>query len=261
MEPGTVVTRDAWTRARVDLLAEEKAALRRLDEASAARRRLPWVAVETPYVFETADGERTLAELFGGHEQLIVYHFMFGPGWEEGCLGCSFVCDHFDGADLHLSNHGVSLVAVGRAPFAELDAFRRRMGWRFPLVSSHGGSFNYDFGASFTAEQVASGESVYNFGSGPPMGEEVQGVSVFARDGAGGVYHTYSSFARGLDPLIGAHALLDLTPLGRNERGVMDWVRHHDRYGVEGAASFPVIEGAGPARSDGDEACCAGEGA
>lgn len=228
--PARVATREEWLEARRALLAEEKALTRQGDRVSAARRALPWVRVEKDYVFETPEGQRTLAELFDGRNQLIVYHFMFGPGWEQGCSGCSFLADHVDGANLHLAHHDVTLLAVSRAPLAEFAAFKERMGWRFPWVSSHGSDFNHDFQVSASPEAIAAGEVHYNFERSQDPGEEMPGLSVFVKDAVGEVYHTYSAYARGLDVLIGAHHYLDLTPKGRDEQGVMDWVRHHDRY-------------------------------
>ncbi|SDM26162.1 Predicted dithiol-disulfide oxidoreductase, DUF899 family [Modicisalibacter muralis] len=225
-----VVSREEWLQARKDLLAKEKELTHLGDRVSAARRALPWVKVEKQYEFDTPEGKRTLAELFDGRSQLIVYHFMFGPGWEEGCGGCSFLADHIDGANLHLAHHDVTLLAVSRAPLAEFAPFKQRMGWRFNWVSSHGSDFNYDYHASATPEDIAAGTVYYNFERSQNPGEEMHGISVFYKDAAGDVFHTYSSYARGGDILLGAHNYLDLTPKGRNERGTMDWVRHHDRY-------------------------------
>lgn len=233
MEPNRIVSRDEWLAARKAHLAREKELTRLYDQVCAERRALPWVEVEKSYVFDTPDGKRTLAELFAGRSQLVVYHFMFAPGAAEGCDGCSFLADHIDGANLHLAHHDVSVVVVSRAPLADFQPFARRMGWRFPWVSSAGSDFNYDFGVSFTPEQVAAGDVGYNYGTTPYAREDLHGLSVFCKDDAGNVFHTYSTYARGVDLLVGAHTYLDLTPKGRNERGTMDWVRHHDRY--EGA--------------------------
>jgi predicted dithiol-disulfide oxidoreductase (DUF899 family) len=251
METHAVVSRKEWIAARRALLIREKELTRAHDQVSAERRELPWVNVEEPYLFEGPDGRETLADLFGGRSQLIVYHFMFGPGWTEGCTGCSFVADHIDGANLHLQHHDVSLVAVSRAPWREFQDFKTRMGWRFKWVSSHGTDFNYDYGVSFTKEQVATGDVGYNYGTSPVAHDELHGVSVFYKDPDGAVFHTYSSYARGCDILLGAHNYLDLTPKGRNETGTMDWVRHHDRYG--GVAVDP--RHSQPA--DGADTCCA----
>ncbi len=227
-----VVSREEWVSARRELLRKEKELTRLNDELSRERRALPWVRVEKEYVFATPEGKRTLADLFQGRSQLVVYHFMFGPGWTEGCGGCSFLSDHFDGANLHLAHHDVTLVAVSRAPLEEFLPFKKRMGWRFPWVSSCESDFNYDFHASSRKEELASGRIVYNFeeiGS-DDAGEEHHGMSVFYRNEDGEIFHTYSCYARGVDILCGTHNLLDLTPKGRNERGTMDWVRLHDQY-------------------------------
>ncbi|WP_327438064.1 thioredoxin family protein [Pseudomonas donghuensis] len=226
-----VVSRSEWLSARRQLLLHEKALTHQRDELSKARRALPWVRVDQDYHFEGPEGRLNLADLFTGCSQLLVYHFMFGEGWEEGCPGCSFLADHFDGANLHLAHHDVSLVAVSRAPYAQFQAFKQRMGWTFPWVSSHASSFNQDFGVG------GKGSDQYNYA--PYSGEETElpGLSVFYRDADGTLFHTYSSFARGLDILVGTYNFLDLMPKGRNEEGTMDWVRHHDRY--EGAVQPP----------------------
>ncbi|TFF37396.1 thioredoxin family protein [Pseudomonas sp. RIT623] len=225
-----VVSRSQWLAARRQLWLHEKAFTHQRDELAAARRALPWVQVEEDYRFHGPHGELGLAELFAGRSQLLVYHFMFAEGWDEGCPGCSFLADHFDGANLHLAHHDVTLAAVSRAPYAEFQAFRQRMGWHFPWYSSHGSRFNHDFGVS-----VASDE--YNYE--PYTGDETElpGLSAFYKAIDGSLYHTYSTYARGLDILVNAYNFLDLAPLGRNEAGTMDWVRHHDRY--DGVASKP----------------------
>lgn len=228
-----VVSREQWLLARKQLLLHEKAFTHYRDALSAARRALPWVKVDKDYIFEAPDGRMSLADLFAGRSQLAVYHFMFAEGWTEGCPGCSFLADHFDGANLHLANHDVSLVAVSHAPFAQFQAFKRRMGWQFPWVSSHGSSFNEDFQVSASAEQLAAGTYTYNYEPNSGQERELPGLSVFYRDEQGEIYHTYSTYARGLDILVGTYNFLDLMPLGRNEEGTMDWVRHHDKY--EGA--------------------------
>lgn len=232
-----VVSREEWLVARRELLAKEKELTRQLDAVRAQRQKLPWVKIGKEYAFDTPGGRKTLAELFDGRRQLIVRHFMFGPGWKEGCMGCSFASDHVDGALPHLENHGVTYLAVSRAPLEQIEAFRRRMGWRFPWVSSYGSDFNYDFHVSFTPEELASGDMFYNFERRELAfrSEELSGLSVFYRDEAGGVYHTYSCYARGDEGGLATYFYLDLTPLGRNETGpkhnLTDWVRHHDRYG------------------------------
>ncbi len=228
------VSPSAWLVARKELLTREKEFTRLRDELSQRRRDLPWVKLAKAYTFESSDGRVSLADLFAGRSQLIVYHFMFGPGWEEGCKSCSFLSDHLDPAVVHLAARDVALAAVSHAPLAEFAPFRRRMGWKFNWVSAHGGDFNRDFHVSFTPGEIAEGRKVdYNFSLTEVPIEELPGLSVFARDAAGAVYHTYSTYARGLEPLIGAYNLLDLVPKGRDEAGLeygMEWVRHHDRY-------------------------------
>jgi predicted dithiol-disulfide oxidoreductase (DUF899 family) len=234
MHPHPIVSREEWLAARKALLAKEKELTRLSDRISAERRALPWVKVEKEYVFEGPDGRQTLADLFEGKSQLIIYHFMFGPDWEQGCPSCSFLVDHIDGANLHLKHHDVTLMAVSRAPWSKIEPFKKRMGWRFKWVSSYGSDFNFDYGVSFSKDQIAKGDLDYNFqtikGDARYHIEELPGVSVFYKDSAGNVFHTYSTYARGGDILIGAHNWLDLTPKGRNETTIMDWVRHHDRY-------------------------------
>jgi predicted dithiol-disulfide oxidoreductase (DUF899 family) len=232
-----VVSEAEWTKARVELLKKEKEMTRLRDELSRQRRELPWRKVEKEYVFETSEGTRTLADLFGGRSQLVVKHFMLGPGWKEGCVGCSFEVDHIEGALVHLENHDVSYVAIARAPLAEIEAFKQRMGWRFRWVSSHGSDFNYDFHVSFKPEELANGEAYYNYKTQSPGIEELSGCSVFYRNQAGDIFHTYSVYGRGNEEALGTYMVLDLTPKGRNEtkRGnLTDWVRHHDRYGAAG---------------------------
>jgi len=226
-----VASRAAWLRARKALLAREKALNVERDALSAARRKLPMVPVEKEYAFDGPDGRRGLGELFAGRRQLIVYHFMFDPVWDEGCFACSFVADHFDGTLAHLAARDTSFVAVSRAPLAKIEVFRQRMGWRFAWLSSHGGDFNHDFGVTLDAAHAE-----YNYApvdaqpEGRPREGEREGLSVFLRDGER-LFHTYSTFQRGLDPLMTTYAFLDHTPLGRQEAdGIMRWVRHHDRY-------------------------------
>lgn len=228
-----VVSRDEWIAERKALLAREKELTRLRDRIARERRALPWVRVDKGYAFDAPDGRVTLAELFEGRRQLLVQHFMLAPGWEQGCPSCSFMADHNDGMTVHLAHRDVTLVAVSRAPLAEIERFRARMGWRFKWVSSHGGDFNYDFGVSFTPEQVAKGELHYNYGTWPHAYEEWPGVSVFFKDDANEVFHTYSTYGRGVEVMMHTYNMLDLTPMGRNERDVehkMEWVRHHDRY-------------------------------
>ena len=237
MQQHKVVSHDEWIAARKAHLAEEKVFSRARDALARKRRELPWEKVERKYVFDTAQGKQSLAELFGGKSQLIIYHFMLGPGWEAGCPSCSFLADHFDGAVVHLAQRDVSFVVVSRAPLAEIETFKRRMGWRFNWVSSFGNDFNSDYQVSFTPEEKASGKVFYNYEfieSFPS--EERPGASVFYKNAAGEILHTYSTYGRGLDILIGTYHFLDLAPKGRDEDGLawsMAWVRHHDRY--EGA--------------------------
>ena len=229
----TVVSPAKWLTARRSLLRAEKKFSRLREQLTRRRRALPWVKVEQDYVFTTPAGKKTLAELFAGRSQLIVYHYMLAPGWEEGCRGCSFVSDHFDGAIAHLGARDVTLTAVSIAPLKEISAFKQRMGWKFPWVSSHGSEFNRDYGVTFTPAEIAAGKVNYNYALQEIGIEELPGLSVFARDAAGNVYHTYSTYARGLEQLIGAYSLLDLVPKGRDEDALkqnMAWVRLHDSY-------------------------------
>jgi predicted dithiol-disulfide oxidoreductase (DUF899 family) len=232
IERHPIVSPETWLAARRDLLREEKEVSRRRDRLAERRRALPWVRVDQTYTFETPTGPATLADLFEDRSQLIVYHFMLDEGWEEGCRGCSFVSDHFDGALAHLGARDVAFTAVSGAPLGEIERFKARMGWRFPWVSSHGTSFNRDFGVAFTPEEVAAGEADYNFGRNSIGSEAMPGLSVFVRGEDGAVYRTYSTYSRGLDLLIGTYNLLDLVPKGRDEdpEAHMSWVRHHDRY-------------------------------
>ena len=239
MSPNAV-SREEWMEARQALLVREKALTRQRDELSRARRELPWVRVDTPYVFDTLDGPRTLGELFEGRSQLIVYHFMFGPGWKEGCVGCSLLADHLTGPLMHLAQHDVSLVVVSRASLREIEPFRTRMGWTFNWVSSNRSDFNYDFHVSFRPEEIANGRAYTNFGEHAIHSEETSGTSIFCKGAAGEVFHTYSSYSRGGEGYLGIYHLLDQTPKGRGEtdRGnLTDWVRHHDRYGAGGAVA------------------------
>lgn len=235
-----IVPRETWLQARRNLLTREKALTQLHDEIARERSALPWVRVDTSYVFDTQDGPRTLSELFKGRRQLMVQHFMFAPGWEEGCRSCSFMADHHAGAALHLAQRDVTLLAVSRAPLVEIAAFRHRMGWTFPWVSSSGTSFNRDFGVTFTEAELASGAVDYNYIRQPFPGEEAPGISVFARDDAGQVFHTWSTYGRGVEVMMHTYALLDLCPLGRGEEQdayPMEWVRHHDRYEQESVST------------------------
>lgn len=232
MQPIRIATRDEWLAARMDLLASEKAETRMRDENRARRLELPWVVVDADYRFMTAEGEQGLADLFDGRSQLVVYHFMFGPDWQAGCTGCSFLADHLDGTLPHLNHHDVTLVAVSRAPLEKLEAYKRRMGWRFPWVSAMGSDFNRDLHVSFSEAELASGRVRYNFAEIPAdrAAPELPGLSAFARDGSGRVFHTYSSYGRGPEELIGTLMILDRAPRGRNENETMDFVRRHDEY-------------------------------
>ncbi len=235
-----VVSREDWLAARKTLLAREKEAIHLRDKINAERLALPWVKVDKKYLFDTPLGKKSLAELFNGRSQLLVYHFMLGPGWAAGCPGCSFLSDHFDGALPHLEHHDVTLTAVSRAPLLEIEAYKERMGWQFPWVSSFGSDFNYDYHVSFTKDDLASGKVVYNFIEMPvPPGStetELPGMSAFYKNEAGDVFHTYSSYARGPEELIGTLMILDRAPKGRNERKTMDFVRRHDEYEMKAAA-------------------------
>ncbi|HTH62953.1 MAG TPA: thioredoxin family protein [Paraburkholderia sp.] len=231
MQTHRIASQDEWLAARKALLADEKAFTHARDALVAKREALPWVKVDKTYTFDTPDGRRTLADLFGTRSQLIVYHFMFGPDWEEGCIGCSFVSDHIDGALPHLLHHDVSYVAVSRAPLAKIAAFKKRMGWRFPWVSSHDSDFNFDFHVSFREADKARGKVEYDYAEQDYASDELPGVSAFCRDEDGTIYHTYSAYARGVEMLLGTYALLELTAKGRNETNDMrDWLRYHDRY-------------------------------
>ena len=233
-----IVSRDEWLAARKAHLAKEKQLTRLRDQLSAERRELPWVKIDKPYIFDGPNGRETLADLFDGRSQLIVKHFMLGPGWTEGCVGCSFQVDHMEGTLIHLEHHDVSYAAVSRAPLPEIEAFRKRMGWTVKWVSSCDSEFNYDFHVSFKKDEIARSEGYYNYEMRKVAGEELSGHSVFYRDTTGDIFHTYSSYGRGGDILLGTYNYLDMTPKGRNETGpnrnMTDWVRHHDRYGAGG---------------------------
>ena len=228
-----VVSRDAWMVERKKLLAREKELAHLHDEIARERRALPWLRVEKSYVFDTRDGKRTLAELFEGRRQLLVQHFMFAPGWEQGCPSCSFMADHTDGMNVHLQHRDITFVAISRATLPEIEVFRERMGWRFNWVSSCGTDFNHDFGVSFTAEEQANNAVYYNYRVQPFECEELPGISVFYKDETDCVFHTYSTYGRGVEVMMGAYRMMDLAPRGRAERDVphkMEWIRHHDRY-------------------------------
>ena len=231
----SVVTPDRWIAERKKLLAREKELTHLRDEIARERRALPWERVEKNYVFDAPEGRRKLADLFDGRRQLLVQHFMLGPGWEQGCPSCSFMADHTGGMKIHLEHRDVTLVAISRATLAEIERFRQRMGWQFKWVSSHGSDFNHDFHVSFTPEERASGngEVYYNYGMTNFPAEEAPGISVFYKNDAGEIFHTYSTYGRGVEVMMGTYNLLDLAPRGRDEDNLsygMEWVRHHDRY-------------------------------
>lgn len=228
-----IVSHDAWLEARKEFLVKEKEFTRLRDALSRERRELPWERVEEEYRFETPNGSRTLAEIFDGRSQLLVYHFMLGPDWEEGCKSCSFWADNYNNIPIHLNHRDVTFVAISRAPLARIEAYKSRMGWSFPWVSSFGSDFNFDYHVSLTPGEIAAGEAVYNYRTLQTTNSEWPGVSVFFRDANGEVFHTYSTYERGLDMLNGAYHLLDLVPKGRDEDNLpftMQWVRRHDQY-------------------------------
>jgi len=228
-----VVSKERWTEARKALLAREKELTRLRDDLSRQRRELPWEKVEKPYVFIGPQGKQTLGELFGKRSQLLVYHFMLGLGWEEGCKSCSFLADQIDGIAVHLAHRDATLVVASRAPLTEIETFKKRMSWRFPWVSSNGSDFNFDYQVSFRKEDRIDGKVYYNYGMGGFPQDEGPGLSVFYKDESGEIFHTCSTYGRGLDILLGAYNYLDMTPKGRDEDGLafsMAWIRHHDRY-------------------------------
>ena len=227
-----VVSSKDWLVARRKLLAKEKEFTRARDALSELRRALPWEKVAKGYAFEGPRGKRTLADLFEGRSQLVVYHFMFGPDWDAGCPHCSHWADNFNGVVVHLNHRDVSLAAVSRAPWQKLEAYRKRMGWSFDWYSSHGSDFNFDFNVSFTPEEMRAKKALYNFVVQDPGASEREGVSVFHKDSKGGIFRTYSTFARGIDMMNVDYQFLDLTPKGRDEKGRGPyWVRRHDEYG------------------------------
>jgi predicted dithiol-disulfide oxidoreductase (DUF899 family) len=228
-----IVSREEWLVARKKLLAREKQLTRERDAVAAERRQLPWVKVEKNYVFDSPSGKKTLADLFDGKSQLIVYHLMFGPEWQEACPSCSFNMDHTDPALVHLAQRDVSFAAVSRAPISKIEAFKKRMGWKFNWVSSYGSDFNYDYHVSFRPEQLAKGKVEFNFELLEFPSEEAPGISVFYKDEEGNIFHTYSAYARGTETTMNTYNYLDYIPKGRDEDGLaftMSWLRHHDRY-------------------------------
>jgi predicted dithiol-disulfide oxidoreductase (DUF899 family) len=257
-ERHAVVSATEWLAARKELLRKEKEFTRLRDELSRERLQLPWENVRKEYEFEGPEGKQTLAQLFGNRSQLIVYHFMFGPEWKEGCPSCSLLADHFDGAAVHLANRDVTLTVVSRAPIAKVAEFKKRMGWRFNWVSSYGSDFNWDYHVSFSKEEMANGKKQYNYALVDFPSDEGPGFSAFYKDATGAVFHTYSAYARGGDIMIGTYNFLDIAPKGRNEEGLefpMAWVKHHDRYPDP---CFADAEGGNQVGSW-KSSCCGGE--
>ena len=233
MRPHKVVSEAKQLEARKAFLAKEKEFTRLRDQLSQERRELPWVKVDKEYLFDGPDGQETLGDLFGTRSQLIVYHFMYHPSWEEGCPSCSFWADNFNGIIVHLSHRDVNMVAISKAPLKQLEAYKKRMGWSFKWLSSSDNDFNRDYNVSFTTEELAKGDVYYNYKMGVFPSEEAPGVSVFYKDEHGDIFHTYSSYARGLDMLNGAYHYLDIVPKGRDEESLpwtMAWLRRHDSY-------------------------------
>jgi predicted dithiol-disulfide oxidoreductase (DUF899 family) len=273
-----VVSRAEWLSARKELLKEEKELTRRRDAISAKRRELPWVRVEKNYVFDGPSGKVTLADLFNGRSQLIVYHFMFHPDWQEGCPSCSFNMDHTDAALVHLAQRDVSFAAISHAPLPKIEAFKKRLGWRFNWVSSYNSDFNYDYQASFTKDELAKGKMYYNFDLMEFPSAEGPGISVFYKNQNGEIFHTYSAYARGTENVVNTYNYLDLVPKGRDEDSLpftMAWVRHHDRYdsgyladaekpywpSTAGAAAAPPANASAAKAASASEAssCCHGQ--
>ena len=255
-ELGRIVPAGEWLAARKELLKKEKEFSRLRDELSRERRALPWEKVDKNYVFDGPRGKETLADLFAGRSQLVVYHFMFGPGWREGCPSCSFLADGFDGAAVHLAHRDVTFLAISRATLPEIEAFKKRMGWQFKWVSSFANDFNRDYHVSFSNEERARGKVYYNYDLTEFPSEEGPGASVFYKNEAGEIFHTYSTFARGLDAMLMTYQWLDLTPKGRDEDGLaftMAWVRHHDKY-AEGQLVDIKAQYVQPAKMD--TPCC-----
>jgi predicted dithiol-disulfide oxidoreductase (DUF899 family) len=254
-----VVDEKTWLSARKELLQKEKEFTRQRDEISRLRRELPWVKVEENYVFAGPQGNETLADLFGGKSQLIIYHFMFGPGWEEGCPSCSMLADHLEGSLTHLANRDVRLAVVSRARISQIEAFKKRMGWNFKWVSSFENGFNRDYNVSFSQQEMAQQNMYYNYQMQTFPADEAPGLSVFYKNGEGNIFHTYSTYGRGLDMLLGVYNFLDMAPKGRDEDALafsMSWVRHHDRYPEEAVAIKSSSHTKSTAAS-----CCSHQGA
>lgn len=233
MTTNPVVSREDWLKARLDLLAAEKELLRQKDELTRRRMAMPWERVEKSYGFAGPDGELSLFDLFGDHSQLIVYHFMFGPDWEQGCKSCSFWADNFNLLPTHLAHRDISFYAVSRAPLARLQAYKDRLGWSFPWVSAEGSDFNFDYQAAVRPDELARGEGYFNYKLQPNHASDMVGISVFARNEAGEIFHTYSSYQRGVEAVNGAYGFIDMTPKGRHEEGLpfpMAWVQRRDQY-------------------------------
>jgi predicted dithiol-disulfide oxidoreductase (DUF899 family) len=250
-----VVSEEEWLSARKELLNQEKEFTRQRDELSKRRRELPWVKVEQNYPFSGPQGNETLADLFGGKSQLIIYHFMFGPGWEEGCPSCSMMGDHMGGILAHLANRDVRFAAVSRARISQIEAFKKRMGWNFKWVSSFENGFNRDYNVSFSQQEMARHNMLYNYQMQDFPSDEAHGLSVFYKDEQGNIFHTYSTYGRGLDILLGVYNFLDMAPKGRDEDALpfpMAWIRHHDRYPQETVSSTSLNQA--PA------SCCGHEG-
>lgn len=230
-----VVTREAWLAERIALLEQEKALTRQRDVLASKVRDLPWVKVDKTYMFDSPRGKKSLADLFGERSQLMIYHFMFDPTWSQGCMSCSFIADHYNGIVVHLAHRDISFVTISKAPIEKIEKFRARMGWSFPWMSAANTDFGRDYGVSFTDEELQDERSVYNFVGKPFAIRELPGLSVFIKKGQGAdaeIYHTYSTFARGLEDFLTAYRYIDITPKGRDEAqtGGMGWLRHHDRY-------------------------------
>jgi len=258
VENHEVVSSSKWLEQRKELLRTEKEFTKLRDDLSRRRRELPWEQIDKKYTFDGPNGKVTLADLFDGRSQLIIYHFMLGPDWEAGCPSCSYLADHFDGGLVHLANRDVTLAVVSRAPISQIESFKKRMGWAFRWVSSFESDFNYDYHVSFT-EEAAKGKLDYNYGMVEFPSQEAPGASVFYKNPEGDIFHTYSTYARGLDILVGTYNFLDLTAKGRDEDGLafsMSWVRHHDRY-TQGYSVDPKAQYAAPQRSG---ASCCSEG-
>ena len=255
MKLSRVVSPAEWLAARKQFLVKEKEFTRLRDELARERRELPWERVEKQYVFESPSGKKSLADLFDGRSQLVVYHFMFGPEWKEGCPSCSMAADTFDGAFAHLAQRDVTFVAVSRATLPQIESFKQRMDWRFPWVSSNANDFNRDYHVSFTKDELAKGKVDYNYGLNAFPSDEAPGLSVFYKDPSGEIFHTYSAYARGLDELLGPYVFLDRVPKGRDEDNIlphpMAWVRHHDKY--ENVARDAKPQALSPTKSD---SCC-----